>query len=158
MAAPRVDFYLLEPSAAGSRERFACKFVEQVWRRGHRVHVHAGSPQEVQQLDELLWTWSDASFLPHRVVDGEAPGAAPEPEEGGGGAFDRGAAVTLGCGAPPARADGVLVNLRSEVPDGFERFARVAEIVDGAEPSRAAGRERFRVYRDRGCELQTHRM
>ena len=48
----------------------------------------------------------------------------------------------------------VLVNLHAEPPPFFSRFERLAEIVgvDGL----AAGRERFRFYRERGYEMRTH--
>ena len=76
----------------------------------------------------------------------------------GRGGAGGGASVTIGWSALPELADDVLLNLDSRVPDGFERFARVAEVVGGSDPARAAGRERFRRYRAVGCELKTHRL
>ena len=52
----------------------------------------------------------------------------------------------------------VLINLADEVPDFFSRYARVAEIVDADAIRREKGRERFRFYRDRGYQLQTHQL
>ena len=60
-----------------------------------------------------------------------------------------------------ARTDGgghidVLINLGGTVPAGYERFARVAEFLDARPEVRAAGRERFKTYRGRSIEPQTH--
>ena len=152
MDAPRIDFYLLAESGpgldsgpdSGARDAAACRIAETAWRRGHRVHLHTGSEEAARRLDDLLWTWRDESFVPHAL---SGPEEAPE-----------NVAVTLGWGALPGFADDVLVNLDPAVPAGFERFARVLEVVGGGDPARAAGRERFRHYRGHGCEPLTHRL
>ena len=50
----------------------------------------------------------------------------------------------------------MLVNLGSAVPPFFEKFARVAEFLDARPEVRAAGRERFKAYRGKSIEPQTH--
>ncbi len=50
----------------------------------------------------------------------------------------------------------MLINLADEVPDFFSRFERVAELIDRDPAVRTAGRNRFRLYRDRGYTLNTH--
>lgn len=140
----RIDFYVLGDSADTARARFACRLVEKAWRLKHTVHLHVGSEGEARQLDSLMWTFEDGSFLPH-VVDqpGLDPGlAAATP-------------VRIGCGAPSREAE-ILVNLDDAVPLFFSSFDRVAEIVGGGEPRRTAARERFRFYRDRGYAIRTH--
>ncbi|MBA3731404.1 MAG: DNA polymerase III subunit chi, partial [Gammaproteobacteria bacterium] len=61
--------------------------------------------------------------------------------------------VTIANGWMPPSCD-VLINLDSQAPAFFDRFKRVAEIVDSEQ--REAGRARFRFYRERGCELSHH--
>ncbi len=48
--------------------------IEKSLERGWRVAVHCGSDERVQMLDTHLWTYDDASFLPHGT-DREADGA-----------------------------------------------------------------------------------
>ena len=144
MEPPRVDFYLLDEPEGGGRDAVACRIAEKAWRRGHRVHVHVDSPESARRLDDLLWTWRDESFVPHGVCGaGEEAGREP---------------VTIGWGSLPSFADDVLLNLDGGVPDGFERFGRIAEVVGGSQASRAAGRTRFRRYRDGGCDPVAHRI
>ncbi len=50
----------------------------------------------------------------------------------------------------------MLINLGNAVPAVFEKFARVAEFLDARPEVRAAGRERFKVYRGKSIEPQTH--
>jgi DNA polymerase-3 subunit chi len=50
----------------------------------------------------------------------------------------------------------VLVNLGAPVPAQFARFERLVEIVGSEGDELAAGRERYRFYRDRGYVIETH--
>jgi len=142
----RVDFYVLEDGTEQARERFACRLVDKAWRLNHTVFVNTASPAEADRLDELMWTFSDGSFLPHILdapgIDAELAAATP---------------VRVGAGEPTFEAE-LLVNLDGAVPLFFSRFERVAEIVGGDDAQRALGRERFRFYRDRGYALETHRI
>lgn len=134
---PRVDFYILsEPDKLG----FVCRLVEKTFHLGHRIYVHAESEEQAGQLDDLMWTFRQGSFVPHALCSAASAMEFP---------------ILIGCQGPPApRA--VLVNLRAELPDFLAQLERVAEIVAPDEASKRAGRERFRLYRERGCALETH--
>ncbi len=137
----QVDFYILEESAPKSRMLFACKLADKVAGMGHRVFVQAPDEGSARELDELMWTWHDRSFLPHCLA-GQDPAAA----------------VHIGHGAEPSEGFHLLINLGAEVPGFFARFERVAEVVDGDAAHKAQGRERFRFYKDRGYPLETHKL
>jgi len=142
----QVDFYILESDSDDARLRLACKIVDKATQLDHHVFVHSTSDDEARRLDELLWTFSQGSFIPHRIVR-EALTAEPlEP-------------VLIGVNQPPApgRWD-VLVNLGNEVPEFFSRYERVAEVVDADSARREHSRERYRFYRDRGYKLNTHQV
>lgn len=142
MSPPRVDFYVTESTGADARLRLACRVAEKAYHAGQKVVVLLDEADTLKRFDELLWTFGDGSFVPHdAVTDADAPCAAP---------------VALTTGALPADHADVLVNLSSKVPTFFERFGRVAEFLDGRPDVRAAGRERFRLYRGRSIEPHTH--
>jgi DNA polymerase III subunit chi len=46
-------------------ERALPKLLERARRQGHLIVVRAGSAERVAELDEILWTYDEASFLPH---------------------------------------------------------------------------------------------
>ena len=137
----QVDFYILPETAPRSRALFACRLAEKAFGLGHRVFVHAPGEGSARELDELMWTFRDRSFLPHCLA-GEDPGAA----------------VHIGGGAEPADGFHLLINLGAEVPAFVGRFERVAEVVNGDAARKAEGRERFRFYKDRGYPLETHKL
>lgn len=141
----RVDFYILEESRH-DRLRLACHLAEKAYLSAMTVYVNAASPTQAMQLDKLLWVFRDGSFVPHRCLDRSV--ATEKCVE----------AVVIGCGEDSREHHGMLINLASEVPEIFSRFARVAELVGRGKETRASGRQRFRFYRDRGYSLNTHRM
>lgn len=137
----RVEFYVLASADAGARLHFACRLAEKAYATGHRVHIHTDGAPGAAELDALLWTFRQGSFVPHEIAGAGAAAESP---------------VTIGYGpATPCEAE-LLINLASEVPDFVERYPRVAEIVDASDDGRQLGRRRFRAYRERGREPATH--
>jgi DNA polymerase-3 subunit chi len=135
----RIDFYITGTAEALGRERFACRLARKVFGLGQSLHIHTGDETQRARLDEMLWTFSDTSFLPHNRL-GTAPGTS----------------ITLDCTAAPKPAPELLINLAADIPPFFSRFARLAEVI-GADPAgRETGRTHFRFYRDRGYALQVH--
>jgi len=142
-ATPRVDFYVLEEASPRARLRTACRVVEKAYLAGQTVLVWHTEVEELREFDDLLWTFSDGSFVPH------------EPLTAGG--FDA-APVLLSAGVAPPGAIDVLVNLAPEVPACASVAQRVAEFIDGDPDRRQAGRARFRAYKERGLSPATHNL
>jgi DNA polymerase-3 subunit chi len=143
VAVPRITFYVLPEQGSDARLKFACRLVEKAFARDHRVVVRCGSREVASEFDELLWRFSDQSFVPHEIASPGEAGAAP---------------VIICADDDPGRAADVLVNLADDVPDGYLGFTRVAEILDASEDCRRSGRERFRHYRAQGIEPETHNL
>ena len=95
----QVDFYILDSDSDDARLLLACKIVDKATQLDNHVYVHSTSDDEARKLDELLWTFMQGSFIPHRVVRGELDAPPLEP-------------VLIGVNQPPGpgRWD-VLVNL-----------------------------------------------
>jgi DNA polymerase-3 subunit chi len=142
---PRVDFYVLSEGEGDARLHFACRLAEKATDQGMRVYIQTDSLGEAQRLDELLWTFTDRSFLPHEIATDASP-AHPK------------VMVLLGPGdAPPAYRQ-VLVNLTTHLPVDLDAFERIAEIVDVDPERKRLSREKYKQYRERGCALETHNL
>jgi DNA polymerase-3 subunit chi len=139
---PRVDFYVSADAGEPVRLRLACRVAEKAYLAKQRVLVFIDEPALLSKFDDLLWIFGDGTFVPHDVVT--TAGAACD------------APVALTTAALPADHADVLINLGGPVPPFFERFARVAEFLDARPEVRAAGRERFKTYRGKSIEPQTH--
>jgi DNA polymerase-3 subunit chi len=132
----RIDFHV----GATDKLGYAARLVRKACGSGVKVTVTA--PQELlERFDVKLWTFSQLDFTPHVFVD--SPLAAQTP-------------VLLASDPKQSPWHEVLINLGERVPDGFAAFERLIELVGGEEAEKAAGRERYRHYRDRGYALSTH--
>ncbi len=143
---PRVDFYVINNHVADGKLRFACRLVQKIYTLGKSTYIHAASEEQARQLDDLMWTFDQSSFLPHQrqaAADG----------------IEAQAPVVIGHEPPPQIGAGdVLISLLEHVPDYADRFERVAELVDNEPRDKQSARERFRYYRERGFELETHQV
>ena len=106
---------------------------------GYRVLVQASSNERVEHLNQVLWTYDDASFLPHGSRrDGEAarqPVWLTEADENPNGA----AMLVLTDGASSAH---------------LAAFKRCLDLFDGNdEAAVAAARERWRVAKAASHEI-----
>lgn len=135
----RIDFYVLSSDQPHEGNIFACRLAEKAQRAGMRVLIAVDNAERARELDQLLWTFREDSFVPH----------SPQSAE-------QGAAVEINCGEDPALHHGLLINLCSEVPGWFSRFERLAEIVVQQPRALERSRSRFSHFRDRGYPLQSH--
>jgi DNA polymerase III subunit chi len=139
----RIDFYILPSTDPERRWRFACRLTEKAYRDNARVIIWSATDGEARTCDELLWTFDDRAFVPHRISRDEQ-------------LSDRSTPVHLTLALDKVDSADLLVNLADRLPEGLPRFTRVAEIIDADEGRRRLGRERFRVYRERKLALETH--
>jgi DNA polymerase-3 subunit chi len=149
----KVDFYLLAGAGQDAREIMACKLIDKIYQLNHKVYVHTDSPEDANRIDELLWTLKPGSFIPHNIVsdkDSTEKSAEKSAEK------KTEAPVVIGHEKNAPQIDDVLINLTHEVPLFFSQFKRVAEFVDAEDSHRSLGRTRFKFYKDRGYELDTH--
>ena len=138
----RVDFYILNQAGQHSRQTFACRLAEKVYKLEQTVHIHTRSRDDADRLDELLWTFRDGSFVPHeRLSSGTGHHESP---------------ITIGCDGEPVEPRDLLINLCDEIPPFAESFPRVAELVTSDEDCKQMSRRRFAAYRDKGHTLETH--
>lgn len=141
----RVDFYITPEAEDIGPVLLACRLCDKASSEGLKVHIHVPDPLLAGEIDGVLWSFRQGSFIAHERSGGPD---APSPL----------AAVTIGNGPPPDSHRDILINLADDVPSFFSRCERVLEIVSGDAEARARSRERFRFYRERGYTLQTHRL
>jgi DNA polymerase III subunit chi len=121
----------------------ACRIVEKAWKAGSTVLIQHDDAAELNRLDEMLWTLgNEQNFIPHEIAS-DAPSLTTTP-------------VVLNTGTGPTAAVDVLINLTPQLPSRPELATRIIEIIDADPARRAAGRERFKAYRERGFALEKH--
>jgi DNA polymerase III subunit chi len=141
----RVDFYILKSAASKQRLAFACRLTEKAYLRDLSIVIVNETPADAKMLDEMLWTFNERSFVPHKLSVDEA-------------SFDPKTPVHLVLESTPAPAADLLINLGLRLPAQVQRYARIAEIVDADDERRRLGRERFKAYRDLNMAPETHQI
>ncbi len=126
---------------APDRLRVACVLTAKASGGGRRVSVFAPDGNVARHFDQMLWSFQPLAFVPH--VAAGSPLAAETP-------------VVIGTRLEALPDDDVLINLGDDLPDGFERFSLVIEVVGPSDPERQAARGRFRRYKEQGHALSAH--
>ena len=137
---PQVDFYILE----GNRQpdHVACQLTARAFQQDLKILIRTRDEATAQALDNRLWTFSDISFIPHSLLS-EDQGDISSP------------VLVSWQTCPPTHRD-VMLNLGARIPDCVSDFARIVEIVTPDDESRQAARQRYRDYRERDFDLETH--
>ena len=140
---PRVEFYVIEDSAPAARLKLACRIAEKAFLVDQSVLVWHTDLDELKTFDELLWTFSDRSFVPHAVWPAEPSVAEHTP-------------VLIASGALPESHRDVLINLAPDAPAEPGRFDRICEVVGADEDTKRRARLRWRGYADAGLAPTKH--
>ncbi|WP_427912112.1 DNA polymerase III subunit chi [Ramlibacter sp. MMS24-I3-19] len=132
-----ITFHVNTPDKVG----YACRLLRKAWGAGSKVAVTA-EPELLRELDATLWTFSAADFIPHcyEVAD-DLRARTP---------------IVLVDSARAAPHVEVLLNLGTSVPDGFERFERLIEVVCADPSDLQQGRVRWKHYASRGYAMTRH--
>ncbi|MDZ7735281.1 MAG: DNA polymerase III subunit chi [Gammaproteobacteria bacterium] len=139
----RVDFYILPEQGDQDRRRFACALTQKAWKAGNRVCLLVGDREQAGELDNLLWTFRDISFVPHALADSQEAATVP---------------VIIGWEDSGDNRDStasaeVLINLAGRIPSATSKFDRIAEIVGGSAGERQSARDLYREYRSQGTNF-----
>lgn len=137
---PRVDFYLLPGQNHQAIYLFCCRLAEKAWKLGNTVYVRSRDETEAHLLDDLMWTFSDGSFLPHAMDN----------------STDMESAIIIGNHSEPGSATDLLINLANDIPTQNHLYQRIAEIVNEDAEIKQRGRQHYTLYGSNKHPLQHH--
>jgi DNA polymerase-3 subunit chi len=133
----RIDFHSNVPNKIA----YACRLVRKARAADCRIVLLARDKQQLAELDEQLWVFSEHDFLPHVMLND--PLAVQTP------------VLLTTDHAMESPHYQILINLSDTPPDHFARFERMFEVISSDDNDKSAGRERYRYYQQRGYPL-TH--
>ncbi len=70
-------FYLMSSDNDLDRLKYACLLAEKSYRKNKSVFIHSENNQQSHEIDKLLWSVRDNSFIPHQIHDSQSPRVAP---------------------------------------------------------------------------------
>lgn len=130
---------------AADKLQYACRLLRKAVGTGAKVVV-TGPAAQLGELDVMLWTFSPLDFIPHCRGASASPGVQSRTP------------VVLADSLQAVPHHQVLVNLGPSVPEGFERFERLIEVVGSGEDDLQQGRRRWKHYKDRGYAVAKHEL
>ncbi|MBI1889220.1 MAG: DNA polymerase III subunit chi [Burkholderiales bacterium] len=130
----RIDFHSNVPE----KIHYACRLVRKARTADCRVVVFA-ERADLAALDTALWTFMEQEFVPHVMANDALAARTP--------------VILTDSDTAELPHHEVLINLSNATPSNFASFERLLEIVSTEENEAAAGRERYRFYKQRGYPL-----
>jgi DNA polymerase-3 subunit chi len=131
-----IGFYHL---LATPLERALPRLLERGRATGHTIVVRAGSPERVEHLNALLWTYGDATFLAHGSARDGNPAKQP---------------IWLSADVDNPNGASMLVLVDGVAAADLDAFARIVDLFDGNDENAvAAARERWRQAKAGGHSL-----
>jgi DNA polymerase III subunit chi len=117
----------------------ACALISGAWAKRKAMLVYAPDQPVADSVDRLLWTRDQLSFIPHCRAD--SPLAAETP-------------ILIADRLEQVAQTERLMNLSNEIPNAYQRFQSLIEVVGQQDEERQAARERVRFYKEQGCDVR----
>ena len=130
---------------APDKVAYAYRLLRKAVASGAKVVVVVPAEQ-MDHVDESLWTFSQLEFLAHCRMD------SPQ-------ALRKASPVHLATSLDTMDAltsRDVLLNLKDVVCEGFEQFTQVIEVVTLDDADRQMARKRWKQYTDQGFDIVRH--
>lgn len=139
---PRVGFYLVTTAQTpGELDSVLPKLLEKVLESGQRAVVRCPTAERAERLNDWLWSYDAASFLPHGLAKDAHADLQP---------------IIVTHEAINPNGASIMLRLAGATADDYNDFERVLEIFGGTEEGRAAARERWKFYREQNITLSHH--
>jgi DNA polymerase-3 subunit chi len=131
-----IGFYHLQRTPL---ERALPRLLEKAFERGMKALILTGSSERTDQLNDVLWTYDPASFLPHGSAKDGAEALQP---------------VFISDEERNPNGASLLVLVDGMESAEITAFGRVIDMFDGtSEPALAAARRRWKTLKDAGHPL-----
>ncbi|MCJ2378349.1 DNA polymerase III subunit chi [Vibrio sp. ZSDZ34] len=109
--------------------------------QGAKLYLHCLDKQQAESVAEYFWQIDSQNFLAHNLV-GEGP--------------KNGTPVEIGYhGVKPSWNRQLIINLADQDSTFANAFAQVVDFVPCEEKAKQLARERYKIYRQAGYQLQT---
>lgn len=138
-------FYIVQPDSPQCNkegfERYILFLLRHFNNQGVKLYINAENREDSLYWDELLWQLESTQFLPHNLI-GEGP--------------KNGTAIEIGYSQlKPSWNRQLVINLAKDKTNFAGTFAQVIDFVSDDEKAKQTARERYKIYRQAGYQMQT---
>ena len=138
-------FYIL--NKAEDLKISVCKIIKEYYKKKYKIFVSSHSNDLIDELNNLLWTFEQISFIPHCTTKN----------------YDKNSPILLsGKGSFPKKINlkeyDVWLNLDNEMEENYTDFEIILEIVSQNEEERILSRKRYLNYQKNNFEVKHEKL
>jgi len=139
---PDVLFHHFQSTSNQDYLLYVCKLVEKGFKENFKpIYIQTKNHKQAEQLDKLLWTFRQESFIPHAILNDSETLTAP---------------VQIGWHKNSLDAAEAIINLSENIPNANISTKKIHEIVDADGILKEKARERWKHYKTEGFDLKVH--
>lgn len=143
----QVSFYVLPTSNETARQKLLLKILEKAYKAQEHTLLYSDNQELLRFLDRKLWEIPGIDFLPHAIIESMDD-------------INDADFIYLSDKTWPFENRSLIINVHPVIPDDVKAglYPRVFEVITQDPQVLEESRNRFRLYRSLGFEIQTHKL
>ncbi|MDR1012610.1 MAG: DNA polymerase III subunit chi [Coxiellaceae bacterium] len=139
----KVTFFIFNNNSLDEYLIYTCRVIEKIYSKNHKIHIHTKNQEEAQNFDTRLWTFSDISFIPHKIHNSNSTLNIP---------------IIIGYKNSAPQHRDTLINLSTEVFPSYQNFDKLIEIIPHDDQLKDLARKRFQTYKKEGFAIEVFKV
>ncbi|MDN3608255.1 DNA polymerase III subunit chi [Vibrio ostreicida] len=142
---PKATFYIVNPDSPQDNiegfDQYILFLAQHFSQQGAKVYINCHDQSHAERIAEVFWQVASQQFVAHNLV-GEGPRYGTNIEIGHQG-------------VKPSWNRQLVINLAKNETTFANKFTEVVDFVSCEEKAKQLARERYKIYRQAGYQLQT---
>ena len=123
---------------------YVCKLIEKGYKQNiNPIYIKTDTQKQAEELDKVLWTFRQESYIPHTLVDQDSNNTQP---------------VQIGWIDNEIDDAEAIINLSDGMPDISNDLKKIHEIIDNIDEKKEKARERWKKYKSIGFNIKAHKV
>ena len=123
---------------------YVCKLIEKGYKKNIKpIFIQTGNKQEAEELDTILWTFRQESYVPHIIVDKNINNTQP---------------VQIGWINNDIESPEAIINISDQIPQTSNQSNKIHEIIENIDIKKEKARERWKTYKSYGFNIKAHKV
>ena len=123
---------------------YVCKLIEKGYKQNiNPIFIKTDTQTQAEELDKLLWTFRQESYIPHTLVDQDSNNTQP---------------VQIGWIDNEIEDAEAIINLSNGMPDISKHLKKIHEIIVNIDERKEKARERWKKYKSIGFNIKAYKV
>ena len=123
---------------------YVCKLIEKGYKQNiNPIYIKTDTQKQAEELDKILWTFRQESYIPHTLVDQDSNNTQP---------------VQIGWIDNEIEDAEAIINLSDGMPDISNHLKKIHEIIENIDEKKEKARERWKKYKSIGFNIKAYKV